>query len=130
MVTDPIADLAARLKNAILRRYDQVVLPFNKTAQAVAQVLVSEGYLAGLKVDKTSGRSELLLKLSYNKGVPAITQIRRISKSGVRHYVSCRKLPRVLGGMGTLVVSTPKGIVSGRVAAKEHVGGEVLCEVW
>ncbi len=126
MVNDPISDLLARIKNGYRAGLLEIVVPSSRTGLAVATVLVAEGYLA--KLEKTAGGLKLSLK--YQGKSPAITDLRRISKPGRRIYSPVSKLPRVLGGVGRNILSTPKGVMSDKEAKKLNVGGEILAQVW
>lgn len=126
MVSDPISDLLTRVKNGYRAGLLEIVVPNSRTSLAVAQVLVAEGYLA--KIEKTEGGLKLVLK--YQGKSPAITDLRRISKPGRRIYSPVSKLPRVWGGLGRNILSTPKGVMSDREAKKLNVGGEILAQVW
>ena len=130
-MTDTIADMLIRIKNAYLARHDTVTLPSSKTKLAVARVLVEAGYLTEVKVEKTNlGKDNLVLTLHYLAGTPALTNLKRISKPGCRVYVSRAKIPAVLHGYGLAILSTSIGIISGSKAKEKGVGGELLCELW
>jgi small subunit ribosomal protein S8 len=130
-MTDTIADMLIRIKNAYLARHDTVALPLSKTKLAVAQVLVEAGYLTDVKVEKTKlGQDNLVLTLHYITGAPALTNLKRVSKPGCRVYVSRAEIPAVLHDYGLAILSTSAGIMSGAKAKKKGVGGELLCEVW
>ena len=128
-MTDPISDLLTRLRNANRALRPEVELAHSKLKESVAQILKREGYLADCQVEgKTPRRLKLKLKFQGRKGV--IVGLRRISKPGLRRYVGATEIPRVLGGLGTAIVSTPRGVMSGSEARKQNVGGELLCYVW
>jgi small subunit ribosomal protein S8 len=127
MLTDPIADMLTRLRNANLALHDQVTMPSSKMKQSVAKVLEDEGYIAGWSVD---GR-DLTVRLKYDKDRRRVLSgVRRQSKPGRRVYLASEDIPRVLGGMGIAVVSTSQGLLSGQEARRRGVGGELICTVW
>lgn len=127
MLTDPIADMLTRLRNANLALHDQVTMPSSKMKQSVAKVLEDEGYIAGWTVD---GR-DLTVRLKYDKDRRRVLSgVRRQSKPGRRVYLASEDIPRVLGGMGIAVVSTSQGLLSGQEARRRGVGGELICTVW
>jgi len=127
MLTDPIADMLTRLRNANLALHDSVTMPTSKMKLSVAQVLEDEGYIAGYAVD---GR-ELTVRLKYDKDRRRVLSgVRRMSKPGRRVYLASDDIPRVLGGMGIAVVSTSQGLLTGQEARRRGVGGELICTVW
>jgi len=127
VLTDPIADMLTRLRNANLALHDQVTMPSSKMKQSVAKVLEDEGYIAGWTVD---GR-DLTVRLKYDKDRRRVLSgVRRQSKPGRRVYLASEDIPRVLGGMGIAVVSTSQGLLSGQEARRRGVGGELICTVW
>ena len=131
-MTDPIADLLARIKNGILARKTLIDVPASKVKKRVAEILRDEGFLAGVTEsagDKPQGVLSLSLRWDAQNR-PAIAGIRRVSKPGQRAYVGARNLPRVRRGLGTAIVSTSKGILTGRTARESRLGGEILCNVW
>lgn len=130
-VTDPIADFLTSLRNGLQARHKTVEVPSSRLKTQLAAILRDEGYIAGFRevADGPKKRIELRLKYS-NNNEPIITRIQRISRPGRRVYVGSREVPKVLGGMGISILTTPKGLMTGKAARKEHVGGEVLCEVW
>lgn len=132
-VSDPIADMLTRIRNAVSSRHDSVLIPASKTKVAIAQVLKEEGFIKDFSVVAEEGRPQPNLKvdLSYGGRKQAVlTGIQRVSKPGLRVYVQRREIPRVYGGLGIAILSTPKGIMSGQEARRQEVGGEVLCYVW
>jgi small subunit ribosomal protein S8 len=130
-MTDPVADLLTRVRNANQRRAKSVRMPASKLKVRIAQVLKDEGYLREVRVEPKEPQSELVLDLKYGPdGELVIRDIRRVSKPGCRVYSSTRDLPRVLRGQGIYVLSTPRGVLSDRVARAENVGGEVLCQIY
>jgi small subunit ribosomal protein S8 len=130
-VTDPIADMLTRIRNANNAGLEVVEMPHSRLKQEIARVLKQEGYLSEFHTEQTDrGRKTLRLHLKKLGKQRAITGLRRISKPGVRRYVGAAEIPRVLGGMGIAVLSTSRGVMSGHEARKAGVGGELLCYVW
>ncbi len=131
IISDPIADLLARIRNAIARRRDEVAVPFSRVKEAIAKLLVSEGYLTGFEVVENGAMKELKLGLKYDDGqLPVISGMQRVSKPGQRIYVPAKRLQNVLSGYGVAVVSTSKGIMTDEKARGEKIGGEVLFKIW
>jgi small subunit ribosomal protein S8 len=128
-IMDPIADMLTRVRNAQARRYAEVLMPSSTLKVAVAEVLKSEGFISGYAVGDTDGQRVLTVSLKYVEGKPAIRTLRRASRPGLRMYRGKDELPRVLGGYGVAIVSTPQGVMSDRAARRAGVGGEVLCLV-
>ncbi|MDO5561955.1 MAG: 30S ribosomal protein S8 [bacterium] len=130
-MTDSIADMLTRIRNAYAAGKESISMPSSKERAAIAQVMLDAGYLEKSEVAKDAkGFENLVLGLKYSNGTPAITEIKRISKPGVRTYVTCAKIPQVLHGYGLAILSTSVGILSGSQAKKKAVGGELLCQVW
>jgi small subunit ribosomal protein S8 len=131
-MTDPIADFLARIRNAILARHAEVVLPSSKLKVRIAEVLKDEGYIAGFDVRTDfSGNAELAMKLRWaDPQTNAITGLRRRSRPGQRVYVRHDRIPRIRSGLGVAILSTSRGLMTDRAARKEGMGGELLCEVW
>ncbi|MBA4179749.1 MAG: 30S ribosomal protein S8 [Anaerolinea sp.] len=132
-VSDPIADMLTRIRNAVSSRHDSVLIPASKTKVAIAQVLKEEGFIKDFSVVAEEGRPQPNLKVDLSYGgrrQAVLTGIQRVSKPGLRVYVQRREIPRVYGGLGIAILSTPKGIMSGQEARRQEVGGEVLCYVW
>jgi small subunit ribosomal protein S8 len=128
-MTDPIADMLTRIRNANRALLPEVELSHSKMKESIAHILKREGYLADCTVEgKSVKKIKLKLKFQGRKGV--IDGLRRVSKPGLRRYVRATDIPRVLGGMGTAIVSTPQGLMSGNEARKRNLGGELLCYVW
>ncbi len=128
-MTDPISDLLTRLRNANLALRPEVELAHSRLKESVAQILKREGFLADCQVEgKAPRKLKLKLKFQGRKGV--IVGLRRISKPGLRRYVGATEIPRVLSGLGTAILSTSRGVMSGTEARKQNVGGELLCYVW
>ncbi len=130
-LTDPVADLLARIRNAIRSRHQKVDVPASKLKFEIARILKEEGYIANFKPVEEEGHKVLRIYLKYsNNDEAAISNLARVSKPGCRVYVRRSEIPRVLGGMGINILTTPRGVMTGRQARKEGVGGEILCEVW
>ena len=130
-ITDPIADLLTRIRNASQARHATVDVPASNMKKAIAQILVDEGYVTSYKVTEDDKQGVITITLKYTDNMqPVITGLRRISKPGLRIYTSCEDMPKVLKGIGTAIVSTPKGVMTDKQARKENVGGEVLAFVW
>ena len=132
-MTDPIADMLTRIRNASTAQKETVAMPGSKLKEALAQILEREGFIAGYAVRREPGRPgstlEIMMKYSPDR-VRSIGGIRRVSKPGLRIYARADRMPRVLGGMGVAVVSTSHGLMTDREARQRHLGGEVLCHVW
>ncbi len=130
-ITDPISDMLTRIRNANSAGKDSVSMPSSKVLVEIARVITEEGYVEGYTVEDTKPQKTLHITLKYGKKrAKTIRGIRRISKPGLRIYSTAEKLPRVLGGLGTAVVSTSKGMMCDRDARKNGVGGEVIAYVW
>jgi small subunit ribosomal protein S8 len=133
-MSDPIADMLTRVRNALLRAHPSVPMPYSKIKENIAQVLKSEGYIADFQVLPQQPRDVLQIELKYRGGrrdrTSVITGLERVSKPGRRHYVSKDDVPWVLSGMGISILTTPKGIMTGQQARHQGVGGEVICKVW
>lgn len=128
---DPISDMIARIKNASRMGHDCVTLPSSNLKESVAEVLVEEGYVSGYEVEELSGnKKELQVALSYNDGEPVIDGMEKVSKPSRRVYVSKEEIPQVLDGLGTAVLSTSHGLMTGKDAREDSVGGELLFKVW
>ncbi|MFO7712357.1 MAG: 30S ribosomal protein S8 [Dehalococcoidia bacterium] len=129
-VTDPIADMLTRIRNAIMVGHDAVLVPSSKMKLSIARILKEEGFIDRYEVLKGKPESMIKVHLKYAENQPAILGLERVSKPGLRVYAESRKIPRVYGGLGVAIVSTSKGIMTGRVAWRQHLGGEILCYVW
>ena len=130
-LTDPVADFLARIRNAIRARHPKVDVPASKLKLEMARILKEEGYIANFKPAEEEGRKVLRLYLKYGpNNEAAISRLERVSKPGCRVYVGRTEIPRVLGGMGINILTTPRGVMTGRDARKQGVGGEVLCEIY
>jgi small subunit ribosomal protein S8 len=131
-MNDPIADMLTRIRNACMQRHTSVVMPKSKLKLAIADILKQEGFIRDFKVE-TNERSfeDLVLDLKYTTDrQPVITGLKRVSRPGLRIYTKHQDIPRVRGGMGLSILSTPRGVMSGYEAYRQNVGGEVLCYVW
>ena len=129
MMTDPIADLLTRIRNAHHAEKVSLTMPGSKIKSAIAKVLQDEGYIEGFDASVEEGKPSLTIKLKYYEGAPVIEEINRVSKPGLRVYKNAEELPKVNGGLGIAIISTSKGIMSDRAARSAGVGGEVLCSV-
>jgi small subunit ribosomal protein S8 len=130
-MSDPIADLLTRIRNAAERRHEYTVVPASNMKVAILQVLKDEGYVDGFELLEDGARPAVRVNLRYGKGrEPVISHLERVSKPGRRVYAKKRDIPWVLSGMGVAILTTPKGVMSGKQARRENVGGEVLCYVW
>jgi small subunit ribosomal protein S8 len=130
-MTDPIADMLTRMRNALAARHQRVDAPASKIKAEVARVLKEEGYINNYKVITEGGRRLLRIYLKYGpQGENVIAHLERVSTPGRRVYVDAKKIPKVLGGLGVTVLSTSQGVMSGREARQKNVGGEVLCSVY
>ena len=133
MMTDPIADMLTRLRNANIAFHDDVIMPSSKVKEALAKILVSEGYIEGFSIDDDPGRPgrKLRIVLKYTPDRRSvISGMKRISRPGQRNYRGATEIKPVVGGLGISILTTPKGLMTGRAARKANVGGELLCEVW
>jgi len=130
-LTDPVADMLSRIRNAITSRHQKVDVPASKLKLEIARILKEEGYIANYKATEEEGHKVVRIYLKYgNNNEAAISNVARVSSPGNRVYVRRSEIPRVLGGMGINILTTPRGVMTGRQARKEGVGGELLCEVW
>ncbi|HIX13710.1 MAG TPA: 30S ribosomal protein S8 [Candidatus Anaerofilum faecale] len=130
-ITDPIADLLTRIRNASTAKHPSVDVPASNLKKAICNILVEEGYIKGVQVIEDNKQGVLRLALKYTEtGAPVISGLRRVSKPGLRIYTNCEEMPKVMRGLGTAIISTSKGVMTDRAARAEHVGGEVLAFVW
>ena len=130
-MTDPIADMLTRIRNAITAKHDSVVVPASRIKEDIAKILVSEGYIKNYTIEGEGIEKSIAIELKYGaKGERVITGIKRVSKPGLRIYARCEELPKVLNGLGIAIISTPKGLMTDREARKARHGGEVLAYVW
>jgi small subunit ribosomal protein S8 len=129
-LTDPVADFLTRVRNAISARHQKVDIPVSKLKLEMARILKEEGYVANYKVTEEDGHKVLRVYLKYGpNNEAAISTLQRVSRPGCRVYVRRTEIPRVLGGLGINILTTPRGVMTGRQARKEGVGGEILCEI-
>jgi small subunit ribosomal protein S8 len=129
-VTDPIADLLARVRNGAHAQKQEMFVPYSKIKTEVVRILKEEGYITDYSIDTQEAHPRIKITNKFANRSSAITGLRRVSRPGLRRYVGAQEIPRVLGGMGTSILSTPRGILSGREAKKQNVGGELLAYVW
>ena len=129
-IYDPIADMLTRVRNALLARHGEVEVPLSKMKAAVAQALLDEGYILGFETAEDGKQGILRIQLKYSGNKAVIEGIKRISKPSRRVYVAHDEIPKVMSGLGISILSTPRGVMSDRVARKEKLGGEVVCSVW
>ena len=129
-ISDPIADMLTRIRNASRARHDEVVMPASKTKLAIARILKEEGFIDDFSEGRDGPTDTLRLRLKYVGKVPVVSGLKRVSKPGLRVYAAKTDIPRVLGGLGVVIVSTSQGIMTGSQARKGQLGGEVLAYVW
>ena len=132
-VNDPVADMLTRIRNAVQSRHDTVLMPASKLKVAIATVLKDEGFIRDYAVVAEDGRPQPNLKVDLSYGgrkQPVLTGLQRVSKPGLRVYVQRHEIPRVYGGLGIAIISTPNGVMTGQEARRQSVGGELLCYVW
>lgn len=128
-VTDPIADMLTRIRNAVMVRHDSVLVPASRTKQAIAKILKEEGFIKDFEVQRGKQRAiKIILKYNENNE-SVITGLERVSKPGLKVYVGSQEIPRIAGGMGVTILSTSKGVMTGQQAWRERIGGELLCYV-
>ncbi len=131
MMTDPIADMLARIKNAIMAEYKEVRIPHSKMKEGVVQILKKEGFISEYSVEGEIPKKEIVIKFKISQeGKNVISELKRISKPGRRVYVSKNEIPWVMNGLGIAIISTSKGLMSDREARRNKTGGEVICYVW
>jgi len=130
MVTDPLADMLTRIRNAIMAHHDSVLIPASRIKLSIAKIFKDEGFITEYTVLR--GKPERMIKISlkYVDGLPTIVGLERVSKPGLRLYVGRREIPRVYGGLGIALLSTSKGVMTGQDAWRRNLGGELLCYVW
>src|SRR5947199_10152955 len=130
-MTDPVADMLTRVRNAINARHPKVDVPASKLKTEIARILKEEGFILNYKLTEEGAKRFIRIYLKYTPGnVPVISKIERVSRPGCRVYVGSKEVPRVLGGLGVDILTTPRGVMTGSTARKEGVGGEVLCHAW
>jgi len=131
MTSDPIADMVTRVRNALAARHPKVDVPASKLKTEIARILKEEGYILNYKVAEEGAKRTIKIYLKYSTGnQPVISNIQRVSRPGCRVYAGKKEIPRVLGGLGINILTTPRGVMTGRTAHKEGIGGEILCSVW
>jgi len=129
-LSDPIADFLTRLRNAANSHRSDVSVPYSKMKEEIARILKQEGYIAEFEVSTETKPVQIKIMMKFVNRTPALTGLKRVSKPGLRRYVGSTDIPRVLGGMGVSILSTSKGIITGREARKQNVGGELVALVW
>src|ERR1700724_4780380 len=129
-VTDPIADFLARVRNGTRALKPEVLIPYSRIKAEIARILKDEGYITDYSVDTSAERPRIKITNKIANRSSAITGLKRVSRPGLRRYVGADEIPRVLGGMGVAILSTPRGVMSGREAKKQKVGGELVAYVW
>ena len=130
-VTDPIADMLTRIRNAVMVRHDSVLIPSSKMKLAISKILKDEGFISDYEVVR--GRPQRMIRVRlkyYDRNEPVLGGLERVSKPGLKVYVQKREIPRVYGGMGIAILSTPRGVMTGQQAWRQGTGGELLCYVW
>ena len=129
-VTDPIADMLTRIRNAQMVRHEEVVIPASKLKAAVARILKREGYISDFALEGSGTKKVIKVQLKYAANEPVITGLKRVSRPGRRSYIGAQGRPRVRGGIGVTILSTSRGLMTLSEARKQNVGGEVMCHVW
>jgi small subunit ribosomal protein S8 len=129
-LSDPIADFLTRLRNAARANRNDVSVPYSRMKEEIAKILKQEGYIAGFEVDTEAKPAQIKVTMRFVNRVPALSGLKRVSRPGLRKYVGSTDIPRVLGGMGVSILSTSRGVITGRQARKEKVGGELVAIVW
>ncbi len=131
MTADPIADMLTRVRNALIARHPKVDVPASQLKNEIARILREEGYILNYKLTEEGSKRFIRLYLKYTpSNLPVISRIERVSRPGCRVYVGSKDIPRILGGLGINILTTPKGVMTGNTARREGVGGEVLCQIW
>lgn len=129
--SDPVADMLTRVRNAIIARHPKVDVPASKLKTEIARILKEEGYILNYKLAEEGSHKTIKIYLKYTPAnLPVISKLERVSRPGCRVYVGSKDIPRVLGGLGINILTTPRGVMTGKSARKENVGGELLCQVW
>lgn len=130
-MSDPLADMLTRIRNAVMVKFDTVEMPASKTKANVAKVLKEEGFISDYRVEEAGVQGTLTITLKYGPNrEPVINGIKRISKPGLRKYAKAGAIPKVLSGLGTSIISTSKGIITDKTARALNTGGEIICEIW
>ena len=131
MISDPIADMLTRIRNALIARHPKVDVPGSKLKTEIARILKEEGFITNYKLADEGSHKVIKIYLKYTPAnLPVISRLERVSRPGCRVYVGAGAIPRVLGGMGVNILTTARGVMTGKTARKQGVGGEVLCQVW
>jgi len=131
MISDPIADMLTRVRNALKARFQKVDVPASKLKTEIARIMKDEGYILNYKIVDEDNHKAIRVYLKYTAAnLPVISHIERVSRPGCRVYVASTEIPKVLGGLGVNILTTPKGVMTGKSARKEGVGGELLCQIW
>lgn len=129
-MTDPIADMLTRIRNALLAGHETLAMPASKTKTKIAEILKDEGYIADYDKNDEGHQGSLSINLKWFQGAPAIEGLKRVSRPGQRQYAKCDEIPKVRNGLGIMIVSTSHGMMTDRAARKKGVGGELVCSVW
>ena len=129
-LTDPIADMLTRIRNANAAKHASVSIPFSRIKESIANILKNEGYIVDYEIKEEGTKKDIVVTLKFVDGEEVVKGLRRISKPGRRVYSSVENLPKVLGGLGIAIVSTPKGVLTDKECRKHSVGGEILCYIW
>ncbi|MFC2023040.1 30S ribosomal protein S8 [Chloroflexota bacterium] len=129
-ISDPIADMLTRIRNALMARHDSVLVPTSGIKLAIAKILREEGFISDYELLKTKPQRAIKILLKYSDNKPVVTGLERVSKPGLRVYSQRSEIPRVYGGLGIAIISTPKGVMTGKKAWRQGIGGELLCYVW
>ena len=130
VVTDPIADMLTRIRNALTAKHETVEIPASNMKKAIAEILLNEGYISNVEIKEDGVQGSIVVTLKYSKDGNVITGLKRISKPGLRVYAKSNEIPTVLNGLGTAILSTSKGIITDKQARANNLGGEVLAFVW
>ena len=130
-ISDPIADMLTRIRNAVMARHDSVLIPSSKMKLSITRILKAEGFIREYEVVRGKPHRVIKIHLKYDdKNQPVLTGLERVSKSGLRVYAGRKEIPRLYGGLGVTILSTPKGVMIGQQAWRQGIGGEILCYVW
>ena len=130
VVTDPIADMLTRIRNALTAKHETVEIPASNMKKAIAEILLNEGYISNVEIKEDGVQGSIVVTLKYSKDGNVITGLKRISKPGLRVYAKSNEIPTVLNGLGTAILSTSKGIMTDKQARANNLGGEVLAYIW
>lgn len=130
MLSDPIGNMLSQIKNACMANKKSIETPFSKIKREIAVIMQKEGYIEAIDVVGDKPKQNLKIQLKFADKKPTITDLKRKSKPGIRLYVGKSNIPRVVGGLGIVILSTPQGVMTGKDAYKKGIGGEVLCEIW